>query len=53
VVKSKKGFRLKDITNKDVLEHLYILHDLNTGKQGLGVFEGEINEWIKANNRDV
>jgi len=53
VVKSKKGFRLKDITNKDVLKHLYILHDLNTGKQGLGVLEGEINEWIKSNNRDV
>lgn len=47
VVKHKKSFRLKNLTNKDVLEHLYLLYDINSGKQGLGVLEEEIDDWLK------
>ena len=47
VVRYKNGFKLKKIHNQDVLEHLNLLYDINSGKQGLGVLDEEINDWIK------
>jgi hypothetical protein len=50
LVKHKNGFRFKELTIEDVVKHLKILYDINSGKLGLGVFTEELNEWI--NNSD-
>jgi hypothetical protein len=47
LVRSNNGFIFKELTNEDVLKHLKILYDINSGKLGLGVFTEELNEWIK------
>ena len=42
-----QGFTFKEITNDDVVEKLKKLIDINSGKDGLGVLNSEIKEWIK------
>lgn len=46
LVKSNNGFIFKKLTNEDVVKHLKILYDINSGKLGLGVFTEELNEWM-------
>jgi hypothetical protein len=50
LVKYKNGFRFKELTNEDVIKHLKLLYDINSGKLGLGVFTEELNEWLKSQN---
>lgn len=48
LVKYKNGFRFKELTNEDIENHLKILYDVNSGKNGIGVFMEELNEWLKS-----
>ncbi len=47
LIKHKDGFILKDISNDDLMKYLTILYDVNSGKEGIGFFMGELNEWLK------
>jgi hypothetical protein len=47
LVRSNNGFIFKELTNEDVVKHLKILYDINSGKLGLGVFTEELNDWLK------
>ena len=46
LVRHKNGFRFKELTNEDVVKHLKLLYEINSGKLGLGVFTEELNEWM-------
>jgi hypothetical protein len=46
LVRNKNGFNFKELTNEDIENHLKILYDVNSGKNGIGVFMEELNEWL-------
>jgi len=48
LVRNKNGFNFKELTNEDIENHLKILYDVNSGKNGIGVFMEELNEWLKS-----
>lgn len=50
LVKHKKGFIFKELSNNDIENHLKILYDINSGKEGIGVFIEELNKWLKQSN---
>jgi hypothetical protein len=47
LVKHKEGFIYMEITNNDLEKYLKILYDINSGKEGIGYFMEEVNEWLK------
>lgn len=47
LVKNKGGFIFKELNNDDIENHLKILYDINSGKEGIGVFMEELNGWVK------
>lgn len=51
LVKNKGGFIYKELNNDDIEYHLKILYDVNSGKEGIGVFMEELNEWLKNNSK--
>lgn len=48
LVKHKKGFIFNELSNNDIENHLKILYDINSGKEGIGVFIEELNKWLKT-----
>lgn len=51
LVKNKGGFIYKELNNDDIEYHLKNLYDVNSGKEGIGVFMEELNEWLKNNSK--
>ena len=48
LVKHKNGFIFNELTNDDIENQLKILYDINSGKEGIGVFIEELNEWLNG-----
>lgn len=48
LVKHKNGFNYKEITHNDIVKHLKILYEINSGKEGIAVFMEAINVWMKT-----
>lgn len=48
LVKHKNGFIYKEITNNDIIKHLKILYEINSGKEGITVFMESSVKWMKS-----